>query len=237
MTGLPARPSALAPYRWLLVSALLVGLACVVLYLYADRDLARVVRGLPQGYKTILDQIDALGNSAWFLIPGGLGSLVLSHPGWRSVLPDRAEQLDRWYRRSLFLFTTVAISGLAAILFKIICGRPRPEEFFGQGLYSFLFFQFSSDMWSFPSGHATTIFAAMTAFSFFAPRCRPLWFLLALLVAVGRVVNGAHFPSDVLAGAFLGAATSIVLRDWFRNRNWLDFPEKERGERNPGRPA
>jgi undecaprenyl-diphosphatase len=58
---------------------------------------------------------------------------------------------------------------------------------------------------SMPSGHAANIFAAtMVLFLFYR---RSLWFMLplALGVAFSRVYNGVHYPSDVLAGAILGA--------------------------------
>jgi 4-amino-4-deoxy-L-arabinose transferase-like glycosyltransferase/membrane-associated phospholipid phosphatase len=58
---------------------------------------------------------------------------------------------------------------------------------------------------SMPSAHAANMFAAtMVAFLFYR---RTLWFMLtlALGVSISRVYNGVHYPSDVLAGAILGA--------------------------------
>jgi 4-amino-4-deoxy-L-arabinose transferase-like glycosyltransferase/membrane-associated phospholipid phosphatase len=58
---------------------------------------------------------------------------------------------------------------------------------------------------SMPSAHAANWFAVtMVAFLFYR---RSAWFLLpmALAVSFSRVYNGVHYPSDVLAGAILGA--------------------------------
>jgi len=58
---------------------------------------------------------------------------------------------------------------------------------------------------SMPSSHAANWFAAtMVAFVYYR---RSAWFMLptALLVSFSRIYNGVHYPSDVLAGAILGA--------------------------------
>jgi 4-amino-4-deoxy-L-arabinose transferase-like glycosyltransferase/membrane-associated phospholipid phosphatase len=64
---------------------------------------------------------------------------------------------------------------------------------------------------SMPSAHAANWFAAtMIAFLFYR---RSAWFMLpmALAVSFSRVYNGVHYPSDVLAGAILGAGYAIAL--------------------------
>lgn len=66
---------------------------------------------------------------------------------------------------------------------------------------------------SFPSGHATSAFAAAGVVALMHPRLRAPVLALAGLVAVSRVYLGVHYPSDVLAGAALGiaiAATAVA---------------------------
>jgi membrane-associated phospholipid phosphatase len=59
---------------------------------------------------------------------------------------------------------------------------------------------------SFPSAHATSSVAAATALGRVERRARPAVFLLAAAICVGRPYLGMHYPSDVIAGAALGAA-------------------------------
>lgn len=61
-----------------------------------------------------------------------------------------------------------------------------------------------ADLTSMPSSH-TTFAAAMAAFLAFAyAPLRGLVVVLTILVAVARVLLGAHYPSEVLVGAAIG---------------------------------
>ncbi len=64
---------------------------------------------------------------------------------------------------------------------------------------------------SMPSSHASNWFAATMIF--FIYYRRSAWFMLPLALAVSysRVYNGVHYPSDVLAGAILGAGYAAAL--------------------------
>jgi membrane-associated phospholipid phosphatase len=73
----------------------------------------------------------------------------------------------------------------------------------------------ASDSHSFPSGHATTAIAGAMAVSRVWPEARGVWWTLALLIAYSRIYLGHHYPTDVIAGAVLGAAVSYwVLGGW-----------------------
>jgi membrane-associated phospholipid phosphatase len=59
---------------------------------------------------------------------------------------------------------------------------------------------------SFPSAHATASLAAATAIGRVQPRARLPLYGLAGAICLTRPYLGMHYPSDVLAGAFLGVA-------------------------------
>lgn len=70
------------------------------------------------------------------------------------------------------------------------------------------------DDFSMPSGHSTLAFAVAASWSME----RPQWYVVApaygwaTLVGVSRVWHGAHYPSDVLAGAALGTGVAVLVQ-------------------------
>jgi YegS/Rv2252/BmrU family lipid kinase len=65
---------------------------------------------------------------------------------------------------------------------------------------------------SFPSGHAASAFAFAVAATREVPEAGPVLLPLAAGVAYSRVYLGAHYPSDVLAGAAFGTAVGLATR-------------------------
>jgi undecaprenyl-diphosphatase len=64
---------------------------------------------------------------------------------------------------------------------------------------------------SFPSDHASAAFGIAVAVLLIDPLAGVLFALLAVLIAIGRVVVGEHYPGDVLAGAAIGTVAAIVV--------------------------
>jgi membrane-associated phospholipid phosphatase len=103
-------------------------------------------------------------------------------------------------RRSVYVRAarTVALATVANYAVKLIVGRRRPELPDLPALVSTI----SSR--SYPSAHATTSFAGAAALARALPAA-PLY-ALASAMAFTRPYLGVHYPSDVVAGAMLGAA-------------------------------
>lgn len=108
------------------------------------------------------------------------------------------------------------IVGLLYSVLKWMVGRHRPDH----GVHPFRLTPFAkgfAGLWRekslcFPSGHSSLAFATAVTLAVVLPRWRALFFVIALCTAAERVVENAHYLSDVVAGAGLGAVigTSIA---------------------------
>lgn len=211
-------PPALPRAAWLAAAAATACL-CVLSFLFLDAPLARLMRGAPDDLHQAFKLVSALGDSVYWLVPTALAWI-----GCRWAM-TRAAQEPRWdlYRwigeRALFLFVCVAASGLLVDVLKVTFGRARPKMLFAETpVFGFDPISFKAAMQSFPSGHANTIAALMTALWVLAPRFWPLYLPIGVTVALSRVVIGAHYLSDVAAGAFLGVFTTILIARKFQGR-------------------
>ncbi|MER5885516.1 phosphatase PAP2 family protein [Streptomyces sp. NPDC001941] len=106
-------------------------------------------------------------------------------------------------RRAAWLRGTglVATAHLASIGVKRVVRRPRPARAVFDPLVR------TAGRHSFPSSHATSAAAAVVAFGALGPVGRHLLPPLAAAMCVSRLVVGVHYPTDVVAGAALGALT------------------------------
>ncbi len=64
---------------------------------------------------------------------------------------------------------------------------------------------------SFPSDHSTASFAIAVAVVLIDPLIGIAFLVLAVLITVGRVIVGEHYPGDVLAGAAIGSLAALVV--------------------------
>jgi len=72
---------------------------------------------------------------------------------------------------------------------------------------------------SFPSAHAANWFAGLAVALMYYPRSWKFMLPLAGVIAISRVYNGVHYPSDILAGAAIGAAAGFATV-WLINALW-----------------
>jgi membrane-associated phospholipid phosphatase len=98
---------------------------------------------------------------------------------------------------------------------KWIVGRHRPFTP-GEGVFQLhplhggIVGFFTANNQSFPSGHAALAMSTAGALAIAVPRARWAWLGLALVVMVERVLENAHYCSDVCAGAAAGSLCAVA---------------------------
>ena len=119
----------------------------------------------------------------------------------------------RGERVLLAMSVSLALASLLKEVLKVVFGRAWPETWIGGNLslihdhyYAFRWFQFSHGYQSFPSGHSSLAFGAMSVLWLACPRLRWLAATACLLPLIGLLGMDYHFLGDLLAGALLGSA-------------------------------
>ncbi len=106
---------------------------------------------------------------------------------------DRAKIFSAILAISL-LFSIVVVDDV-----KFMVQRPRPEGARGADIVSI-------NSYSFPSGHAFTIFLAVSILgAYFGWKYYAIGYAMAIAVCLSRIYLGVHYPSDIAIGAIMGA--------------------------------
>jgi len=174
---------------------------------WIDRPLATYFRE-HDAARPFFAVIGPFGLALPYLVVLAIGFAALRWGGSVRRLEPRAERMRTAARIPGVLFASIALSGIIVDLLKVVVGRPRPKLLFASGAYEFSWIGLGADHWSFPSGHAATAAALATALWCLWPEPLLLYAIAAALVAMSRVVMGAHYLSDVIMGAFIGIVVS-----------------------------
>jgi len=210
--------------------AFLVLVASAIVFL----DAASVpwAAGLPPGVTAVFRRITRFGQSDWLLIPSGLFAILLIGADWRRISPLMRIAWAEIGALVGYFFFAVAIPGLLTDLIKWVVGRSRPMLFLSDGALTFHPLSFGYAHVSFPSGHATTVAEATMAIALVSRRSAVPVALLAAMIAVSRVAVGAHYPSDVVGGLFIGATYAYGLAAWLAGKG-VAFRRDRRGRIRP----
>jgi membrane-associated phospholipid phosphatase len=112
---------------------------------------------------------------------------------------------------ALELVSVSLVLGLLQALYAVY-NRPRPSEVFEPAEIALAYGRNWAAIESFPSGHMAVITAVAASAWFALPRLRGVLVAYIALNAVTRVVFGAHFPLDVVAGIALGYGSALAAR-------------------------
>jgi membrane-associated phospholipid phosphatase len=128
-------------------------------------------------------------------------------------------------RRQACILLLCGATAITTEALKWVAGRPRPYKYGAIVSDPMEFVPFSTHQLgnSFPSGHAMVAFATAACLARYYPRWSPLFYAVAILVAIERVLEVAHYVSDVVAGAGIGIILSQTCM-WVLSR-WLPGPQ------------
>lgn len=113
---------------------------------------------------------------------------------------------------AFLIFSSVLSAGIVAKIIKICVGRFRPVFFEAFGMTGFRPFSLEWAFNSMPSGHTTATFAGLIMAGMLSPKIKPVTWTLAIIVGLSRVAAGAHWPTDVILGAFIGMVAADVVK-------------------------
>lgn len=120
-------------------------------------------------------------------------------------------------QKSLQVALTGVFSGLIAQFLKKVVFGPtlRPSAYFGD-LNIPLHYVDGVDLhtvFSFPSGHSTTIFALVTSLVLITkkPKLDIFFIVVASTVAFSRIYLSQHFLEDIYLGSIIGVSSSLVV--------------------------
>jgi membrane-associated phospholipid phosphatase len=121
---------------------------------------------------------------------------------------DRPGGRRKWKLASASALASAGVALLVAQVITKIWARPRP---FAAHPTAHVWGSRSHDP-SFPSDHASASLAIAFAIFLFDRLVGSIFLAAAVIISLGRVVVGAHYPLDVLGGAAvaLGAALLVV---------------------------
>jgi membrane-associated phospholipid phosphatase len=129
-----------------------------------------------------------------------LGLLLVAIAWWRGS--------KKWMRIVLSMLIACALAGSIARVTKIATGRARPSvktEMIWNGP------QFSSRFNAFPSGHTAASTAFFGVLFFVSWRLGLLCLPIPALIAFSRMYVAAHYLSDVVGGAIVGALAAFLV--------------------------
>ena len=188
----------------ILISFPIVVLFCVIGYFFFDLTIAKYCNSIFSNNKIrrVLKDISKLGIATFYLIFSAMIFLFFRFIRKRAI----------WSNRGLFVFLSISLSGVLILVTKFIFGRYRPKMFFKEQLYGFEFFQLKGKITSFPSGHASTIVALMLSLYFISPKYRVIYFIIAFVIVISRVLVCHHYLTDVVVGSYVAVITTLCLK-------------------------
>ena len=115
-----------------------------------------------------------------------------------------------------YIFCSTLLAFMVTGFLKVLIGRSRP---FVIGNAYFVPWDYEKVVHSMPSGHTAVSFAALVMIGMLFPRIKWATWALAVIIGVSRIYVGAHWPSDVVFGAFVGMICADIVKSVLKKVN------------------
>ena len=155
--------------------------------------------------KRVMRMVSRVGDWPAHMIAGAIGLAIAFAVGSKP-----------WMRIFLAMLIALALAGMTTRATKIATGRARPSvktEARWNGP------QFSSKYHAFPSGHTASSTAFFVALFLARKKQGAPLLLIPILIALSRMIAGAHYLSDVTFAAILGVICAVFVAHWLSIRN------------------
>ncbi len=217
--------------KWKLLAVATIVVAALIAggLIWFDKPLLLWMRGLDCRFWRILGVM--FDDKIWAAIFAGfvLGVYIkktmitgLNYKNINNRFSLRSIFVDFWQKtsgnRGFLIFCSIFVAGGLVWCLKALIGRARPILFEALDFTGFYPPSFDWVFNSMPSGHTAVSFAALVMIGMLAPRVKPLTWTLAILIGVSRVCVGAHWPTDVILGGFIGMVVADIVK-WRMLRN------------------
>ena len=169
--------------------------------------------------------ITELGNSLWYFLILFFIFLISFLAKKNNLITTRKYSYFKNF--SIFSFLYLLSTGVVTQAVKHLIGRTRPNHINLDEIVHFNFFTIESAFHSFPSGHTSTIIAVTLIFCLAIPSLKFFLLISGSIIAISRVVVGAHYFTDVIAGTLVAIivykALKVLYNNLFPKVNFDDF--------------
>jgi len=183
--------------------AIFLGIAAVLILasLYLDHA-ARVWMTEHQsaGLRSFMQMVSRYGDWPEHI---ALGLVLCGTAYWRGS--------KRWVRIFAAMILACALAGVSARVVKIATGRARPNVQTEAGWNGP---RLSARYNAFPSGHTAASTAFFATLAFASWRIGIGLLVIPMLIAFSRMYVAAHYLSDVVAAALIGAVAAFCIVRW-----------------------
>lgn len=210
-------------WKLLAVTAAVVVAVCIAGILWFDYSLFTFLRQFDGVWARIIDMVFSF--KMWLIVTVIAYAIAIGIKGRGIQIKDKKKfKFIPFIKENFAKFKSVnnyalfsilcalLLSGAIGWVLKVAIGRMRPVFF--EALSRTGFYPFTSD-WAFnsmPSGHVIASFAGLVMIGLLYPRWKWATWALAIIIGISRVAVGAHFPSDVILGAFIGMACADFVK-------------------------